>query len=106
MLPDAELPFDRVCRVGVGSHPRVACGSAYGSVFVVDIKRKRVLGTGWAAHPGVAEELDMAATWPCAGQGGREGIAGRGRGGGGSAGPGEGGAGGRWGGRAPGPFGG
>ena len=59
MSPDAELPFDRVCRVGIGSHPRVACGSAFGSVFVGDIKRKRVLGAGRAAHLGVAEELDI-----------------------------------------------
>ena len=63
MSPDAELPFDRVCRVGV-----------------VDIKRKRVLGAGRATHLGVAEELDMAATWLCAGQGGWNRRAGRARG--------------------------
>ncbi|KAL9189994.1 hypothetical protein ACHAXT_009669 [Thalassiosira profunda] len=45
-----ELPFDWVRRVSIGSYPRVACGSACGSVFVADVESKRVLGAARNVH--------------------------------------------------------
>lgn len=47
---DGKLPFDWVRRIDVGAYPRVACGSAHGSVYVADVEARRVLGVARAAH--------------------------------------------------------
>jgi len=43
-------PFDWVRRVDIGQYPRVACGSAYGSIFVADTSSKQVLGAARGVH--------------------------------------------------------
>jgi len=48
--PPRELPFDWVRRVGIGSYPRVVCGSAHGSVFVADVELGRLLGVARGVH--------------------------------------------------------
>jgi hypothetical protein len=48
---DAELPFDWVRRVDFGQYPRLVCGSAYGSIFVADVKAKnKILGEARGVH--------------------------------------------------------
>jgi hypothetical protein len=43
-------PFDWVRRVDIGQYPRVACGSAHGSIFVADTTSKQVLGAARGVH--------------------------------------------------------
>ena len=45
-----QHPFDWVRRVDIGQYPRVACGSAHGSIFVADTTSKQVLGTARNVH--------------------------------------------------------
>ena len=47
--PDS-IPFDWVRRVDIGQYPRVACGSAHGSIFVADTTSKQVMGAARAVH--------------------------------------------------------
>lgn len=43
-------PLDLVRRVDIGQYPRVACGSAHGSIFVADTTSKHVLGVARGVH--------------------------------------------------------
>eukprot|EP00584_Thalassiosira_punctigera_P022092 CAMPEP_0172553884 /NCGR_PEP_ID=MMETSP1067-20121228/52227_1 /TAXON_ID=265564 ORGANISM="Thalassiosira punctigera, Strain Tpunct2005C2" /NCGR_SAMPLE_ID=MMETSP1067 /ASSEMBLY_ACC=CAM_ASM_000444 /LENGTH=559 /DNA_ID=CAMNT_0013342147 /DNA_START=109 /DNA_END=1788 /DNA_ORIENTATION=- len=45
-----EPPFDWVRRIDIGAYPRVACGSAYGSVYVADVESRMVLGVARDVH--------------------------------------------------------
>ncbi|KAL7548378.1 hypothetical protein ACHAWF_011671 [Thalassiosira exigua] len=47
---DDELEFDWVRRISAGAYPRVACGSAHGSICVADVEAQRVLGVARGAH--------------------------------------------------------
>lgn len=47
---EEELPFDWVRRVNIGTYPRVACGSAHGSIFVADVEAKCLLGVARNVH--------------------------------------------------------
>mmetsp|Transcript_20518 Transcript_20518/g.33794 ORF Transcript_20518/g.33794 Transcript_20518/m.33794 type:complete len:561 (+) Transcript_20518:89-1771(+) len=47
--PDS-IPYDWVRRVDIGQYPRVACGSAYGSIFVADATSKQVMGVARGVH--------------------------------------------------------
>jgi hypothetical protein len=47
---DSDLPFDWVRRVDIGKYPRVACGSAHGSIFVADVESKQILGEARGVH--------------------------------------------------------
>ncbi|KAL7488264.1 hypothetical protein ACHAW6_013836 [Cyclotella cf. meneghiniana] len=42
--------FDWVRRVAIGRYPRVACGSAHGSVFVADVNARQLLGVARGVH--------------------------------------------------------
>lgn len=44
------LPFDYVRHVDIGQYPRVACGSAHGSIFVADTMSSQVLGAARGVH--------------------------------------------------------
>mmetsp|Transcript_24175 Transcript_24175/g.34587 ORF Transcript_24175/g.34587 Transcript_24175/m.34587 type:complete len:560 (-) Transcript_24175:132-1811(-) len=48
--PDSKIPFDWVRRVDIGQYPRVACGSAHGSIFVADATSKQVMGVARGVH--------------------------------------------------------
>ena len=43
-------PFDWVRRVSIGTYPYVACGSAYGSIYVANVESRQVLGAARAMH--------------------------------------------------------
>ena len=45
-----QLPFDWVRRLDLGAYPRVACGSAYGGLFVADLEAKRLVAEAPNAH--------------------------------------------------------
>ena len=47
---DSSIPFDWVRRVDIGQYPRVACGSAHGSIFVADATSKQVMGVARGVH--------------------------------------------------------
>ena len=45
-----QLAFDWVRRLDLGAYPRVACGSAYGGLFVADLEAKRLVAEAPNAH--------------------------------------------------------
>lgn len=47
---DLRLPFDWVRRLDIGEYPRVACGSAHGSIFVADVEARQVLAVARGVH--------------------------------------------------------
>lgn len=47
---DDELPFDWVRRLDIGKYPRVACGSAHGSIFLADASAKEILAEARGVH--------------------------------------------------------
>eukprot|EP00585_Thalassiosira_rotula_P003378 CAMPEP_0196141770 /NCGR_PEP_ID=MMETSP0910-20130528/10492_1 /TAXON_ID=49265 /ORGANISM="Thalassiosira rotula, Strain GSO102" /LENGTH=263 /DNA_ID=CAMNT_0041402981 /DNA_START=118 /DNA_END=905 /DNA_ORIENTATION=- len=47
---EEELPFDWVRRLCIGTYPRVACGSAHGSIFVADVESRTLLGAARGVH--------------------------------------------------------
>lgn len=47
---EEDLPFDWVRRVDIGRYPRVACGSAHGSIFVADVNAKKILAEARGVH--------------------------------------------------------
>jgi len=47
---EGRLPFDWVRRVAIGRYPRVACGSAHGSIFVADVNARKLLGVARGVH--------------------------------------------------------
>lgn len=50
-------PFDWVRRVSIGNYPFVACGSAYGSIYVANVESQQVLGVAQGVHcPSSAED--------------------------------------------------
>ena len=49
-LQQEELPFDWVRRISIGAYPRVACGSASGSIYVTDVESKQIFGEARDVH--------------------------------------------------------
>ena len=47
---EEDLPFDWVRRVDIGQYPRVACGSAHGSIFIADVNAKEILAEARGVH--------------------------------------------------------
>ncbi|KAL3779239.1 hypothetical protein HJC23_010886 [Cyclotella cryptica] len=50
MNKEERLPFDWVRRVAIGRYPRVACGSAHGSIFVADVNARQLLCVASGVH--------------------------------------------------------
>ena len=44
------MPFDWVRRMDVGTYPRVAVGSASGSIYIADVESKCLLGRAKNVH--------------------------------------------------------
>jgi len=53
---EEELPFDWVRRICIGTYPRVACGSAHGSIYVADVESRTLLGVARGVHSSRHEE--------------------------------------------------
>ena len=47
---EEEMPFDWVRRMDVGTYPRVAVGSASGSIYIADVESKCLLGRAKNVH--------------------------------------------------------
>ena len=47
---DELQPFDWVRRVSIGKYPIVACGSAYGNIYVANVESRQLLGVARGAH--------------------------------------------------------
>jgi len=45
-----ELPFDWIRRISIGTYPRVACGSAHGSIYVADVESEQLVGVARNVH--------------------------------------------------------
>ncbi len=53
------LPFDWVRRVSIGSYPIVACGSAYGNIYVANVESRQLLGVARGVHyPSILPQAD------------------------------------------------